>query len=237
MKHIKPAVLPFFLLLAGLILTELLIMNRDLRTRTACAVAGRGMLSMVQQTMEEPPRVALTFDDGPNSKYTPMLLEGLRKRNILATFFLVGENIEGNEEILLEMQKDGHLIGNHTWDHVQLDKISREKALQEIQKTNNRIYEVTGVYPSYIRPPFGAWQKDMELPFTMLPVFWDIDTLDWKSRSTDSILSIVRSQVHDGSILLMHDSYQSSVDAALMIADLLTEQGYDFVTADQLLTL
>ena len=139
MKHIKPAVLPFFLLLAGLILTELLIMNRDLRTRTACAVAGRGMLSLVQQTMEEPPRVALTFDDGPNSKYTPMLLEGLRKRNILATFFLVGENIEGNEEILLEMQKDGHLIGNHTWDHVQLDKISREKALQEIQKTNNLI--------------------------------------------------------------------------------------------------
>lgn len=156
MKRIKPAVLPFFLFLAGLILTALLIMNRDLRTRTACAVTGRGMLSLVQQTMEEPPRVALTFDDGPNSKYTPMLLEGLRKRNILATFFLVGENIEGNEEILLEMQKDGHLIGNHTWDHVQLDKISREKALQEIQKTNNRIYEVTGVYPSYIRPPFGA---------------------------------------------------------------------------------
>ena len=78
MKRIKPAVLPFFLLLAGLILTALLIMNRDLRTRTARAVAGRGMLSLVQQTMEEPPRVALTFDDGPNSKYTPMLLEGLR---------------------------------------------------------------------------------------------------------------------------------------------------------------
>ena len=235
MKHIKPAVLPFFLLLAGLILTELLIMNRDLRTRTACAVAGRGMLSLVQQTMEEPPRVALTFDDGPNSKYTPMLLEGLRKRNILATFFLVGENIEGNEEILLEMQKDGHLIGNHTWDHVQLDKISREKALQEIQKTNNRIYEVTGVYPSYVRPPFGAWIKDMELSVTMLPVFWDVDTLDWKSKNIDSILSIAQKQVHDGSIILMHDGYQTSVDAALKIADLFTEKGYVFVTADQLL--
>lgn len=134
MKRIKPAVLPFFLFLAGLILTALLIMNRDLRTRTACAVTGRGMLSLVQQTMEEPPRVALTFDDGPNSKYTPMLLEGLRKRNILATFFLVGENIEGNEEILLEMQKDGHLIGNHTWDHVQLDKISREKPFRKSRK-------------------------------------------------------------------------------------------------------
>ena len=235
MKHIKPAVLPFFLLLAGLILTELLIMNRDLRTRTACAVAGRGMLSLVQQTMEEPPRVALTFDDGPNSKYTPMLLEGLRKRNILATFFLVGENIEGNEEILLEMQKDGHLIGNHTWDHVQLDKISREKALQEIQKTNNRIYEVTGTYPSYVRPPFGAWIKDMELSVTMLPVFWDVDTLDWKSKSIPSILSIAEKEVHDGSIILMHDGYQTSVDAALQIADIFTRKGYTFVTADQLL--
>ena len=152
MKHIKPAVLPFFLLLAGLILTALLIMNRDLRTRTACAVAGRGMLSLVQQTMEEPPRVALTFDDGPNSKYTPMLLEGLRKRNILATFFLVGENIEGNEEILLEMQKDGHLIGNHTWDHVQLDKISREKALQEIQQPHLRSHwRLSILYPPSLR--------------------------------------------------------------------------------------
>jgi len=192
-----------------------------------------------QELVEEPQearKVALTFDDGP-SEYTVELSRGLKERRVQATFFLLGENMEGRRKMVEELVKDGHLIGNHTWDHVQLDKISREKALQEIQKTNNRIYEVTGVYPSYIRPPFGAWQKDMELPFTMLPVFWDIDTLDWKSRSTDSILSIVRSQVHDGSILLMHDSYQSSVDAALMIADLLTEQGYDFVTADQLLTL
>ena len=194
------------------------------------------VLALTQQESVEK-KIAITFDDGPHPYYTPQLLDGLKERGVTATFFLTGEGAEQNPEIVRRMYEEGHLIGNHTWDHVQLDKISREKALQEIQKTNNRIYEVTGVYPSYIRPPFGAWQKDMELPFTMLPVFWDIDTLDWKSRSTDSILSIVRSQVHDGSILLMHDSYQSSVDAALMIADLLTEQGYDFVTADQLLTL
>ena len=179
--------------------------------------------------------VALTFDDGPIARYTPMLLDGLKKRNIRASFFLIGENIEGNEDILLQMRKDGHLIGNHTWDHVQLDKIPAEKARLEIEKTNNRIYEASGIYPSYVRPPFGAWIKDMELSVTMLPVFWDVDTLDWQSKNIDSILSIAQKQVHDGSIILMHDGYQTSVDAALKIADLFTEKGYVFVTADQLL--
>lgn len=185
--------------------------------------------------VEESPRIALTFDDGPNARYTPMLLDGLKKRNIRASFFLIGENIEGNEDILLQMRKDGHLIGNHTWDHVQLDKIPAEKARLEIEKTNNRIYEASGIYPSYVRPPFGAWIKDMELSVTMLPVFWDVDTLDWQSKNIDSILSIAQKQVHDGSIILMHDGYQTSVDAALKIADLFTEKGYVFVTADQLL--
>lgn len=224
------------------------------RTQFLTSLAGPGMLSLVKQAsakatasenfstdtisglpVEESPRIALTFDDGPNARYTPMLLDGLKKRNIRASFFLIGENIEGNEDILLQMRKDGHLIGNHTWDHVQLDKIPAEKARLEIEKTNNRIYEASGIYPSYVRPPFGAWIKDMELSVTMLPVFWDVDTLDWQSKNIDSILSIAQKQVHDGSIILMHDGYQTSVDAALKIADLFTEKGYVFVTADQLL--
>lgn len=227
------------------------------RTRALTVIAGPGMLSLVNQSLSsdikntaasdlitessdelptrEAPRIALTFDDGPNARYTPLLLEGLRARNIHASFFLIGENIEGNEDILRQMQQDGHLIGNHTWDHVQLNKISCQKAQMEIEKTNNRIYEATGVYPSYVRPPFGAWIKDMELSVTMLPVFWDVDTLDWKNKNIDSILSIAEKQVHDGSIILMHDGYQTSVDAALKIADLFTQKGYVFVTADQLL--
>ena len=229
--------------------------DTDRRTRALTVIAGPGMLSLVNQSLssdikntsatltestaelqtKEAPRIALTFDDGPNARYTPLLLDGLRARNIHASFFLIGENIEGNEDILRQMQQDGHLIGNHTWDHVQLNKISSQKAQMEIEKTNNRIYEATGVYPSYVRPPFGAWIKDMELSVTMLPVFWDVDTLDWKSKNIDSILSIAEKQVHDGSIILMHDGYQTSVDAALKIADLFTQKGYVFVTADQLL--
>ena len=186
-------------------------------------------------TKVEAPRVALTFDDGPNARYTPLLLEGLRKRNIHATFFLLGENIPENEELLLRMQKDGHLIGCHTWSHVQLDKISPSRASREILKTNSLIYHITGTYPTCLRPPYGAWKKDLELPVTMLPVFWDVDTLDWQSQNPENILDIVRKNVQDGSIILMHDSYDSSVRAALAITDELTEKGYDFVTADQLL--
>ena len=186
-------------------------------------------------TKEEAPRVALTFDDGPNARYTPLLLEGLRKRNIHATFFLLGENIPENEELLLRMQEDGHLIGCHTWSHVQLDKISPSRASREILKTNSLIYHITGTYPTCLRPPYGAWKKDLELPVTMLPVFWDVDTLDWQSQNPESILDIVRQNLQDGSIILMHDSYDSSVRAALAITDELTEKGYDFVTADQLL--
>ena len=228
--------------------------SADRRTQFLTSLAGPGMLSLVKQAsakatasedfsigtnagipVEEPPRIALTFDDGPNARYTPILLEGLKKRNIQASFFLIGENIEGNEDILLQMRKDGHLIGNHTWDHVQLDKIPAEKARLEIEKTNNRIYEASGIYPSYVRPPFGAWIKNLELSVTMFPVFWDVDTLDWKSQNVNSILSVAEKQIHDGSIILMHDGYQTSVDAALKIADLFAEKGYVFVTADQLL--
>ncbi len=181
------------------------------------------------------PRAALTFDDGPHATYTPLLLDGLHKRGIHATFFLMGKNIEGKEEIVKQMQKDGHLIGNHTYDHVQLDKLPGDQACQQILKTNNEIYEITGEYPLYLRPPYGAWPKNLELCVTMLPVFWDVDTLDWKSKNVQSVEEIVKREVKDGSIILMHDSFPTSVEAALEIADMLTEAGYDLVTADQLL--
>ena len=110
---------------------------------------------------EDRPRAALTFDDGPHATYTPLLLDGLHKRGIHATFFLMGKNIEGKEEIVKQMQKDGHLIGNHTYDHVQLDKLPGDQACQQILKTNNEIYEITGEYPLYLRPPYGAWPKNL----------------------------------------------------------------------------
>lgn len=208
--------------------------NKEVRLTVAREIAGEGMIGLVEASMEHP-RVALTFDDGPSSKYTSMLLDGLKERGVHATFFLMGKNIEGNEELVRRIQEEGHLIGNHTYNHVQLNKIPRELACEEIQKTNNEIYEVTGVYPTYIRPPFGAWQENLELCVTMLPVFWDIDTLDWKSKNVDSVVNVVKREVRDGVIILMHDEYQTSVDAALKVVDMLLEEGYEFVTVDEMI--
>lgn len=211
--------------------------EKELRVSAAQAVAGKGMLELVKQGREEKPKVALTFDDGPSKRYTPALLDGLKERGVHASFFLMGKNIEGNEEIVRRMEEEGHLVGNHTYNHVQLDKVTRQEAKEEVEKTSNEIFEITGVYPSYVRPPFGAWPKDLEFCITMVPVFWNIDTLDWQTKNADSVVRIVEKNVQDGSIILMHDGYETSVEAALRIVDLLTEQGYEFVTVDELVVV
>lgn len=208
--------------------------NGETSMDLAKAVAGKGMLSLVQSHMEAP-KVAITFDDGPSKKYTPLLLDGLKERGVKASFFILGRNIEGNEELLKRMEEEGHLIGNHTYNHVQLNKVSKAEAKQEIEKTGNEIFEITGIYPIYVRPPFGEWREDLELSIELLNVPWSIDTLDWKTKSVENTVQIVKQQVKDGSIILMHDGYEESVNAAMEIIDMLKGQGYEFVTADKLL--
>lgn len=190
---------------------------------------------MQTKAEDNPPLAALTFDDGPSAVYTPKLLDGLKERGIKASFFLLGRNIPGNEEIVKRMQKEGHLIGNHTYNHVQLNTLSETRAREEILKTNNAIYEAAGIYPQYMRPPFGAWKKNMELCVEMIPVFWNIDTMDWKTQDVSSVLEIVFTEIKDGAIILMHDEYEESVAAALAVADRLQEKGYQLVTVDRLI--
>ena len=223
--------------ICGLAVAAALFFSAGETKKAAEIVAGKGMIGLVRQSATERPKVALTFDDGPSRTYTPILLEGLKERGIHATFFLMGKNIQGNEEIVKQMQEEGHLIGNHTYNHVQLNRISVNQAREEIEKTSNEIYKITGVYPTFIRPPFGAWRKDLELSVSMLPVFWDVDTMDWKSKNVSQVMQIVTGQVHDGAIILMHDGYDTSVDAAFQVADTLTQEGYEFVTVDQLLVM
>ena len=178
-----------------------------------------------------PRRAALTFDDGPNACYTPEVLEILKENEIPATFFLQGQCLAGNEEIVRRMHAEGHLIGNHTFHHVQLTKVSEEEAREEVVKTSNAIYEITGEYPVYIRPPFGEWREGLDLAVTMIPVLWDVDSRDWESQNTASICSAVLPNVKDGSIILMHDGYRATVEALRRIVKELKEEGYTFVTA------
>ncbi len=179
--------------------------------------------------------LALTFDDGPDKDYTKRLLEGLRERGVKASFFLVGENIDGNEELLSQMTKDGHLVGTHCLNHVDLTKKSIEESCRDIWATNEKIQAVTGRYPEYIRPPYGIWSEELEECVGMTPVFWDIDPLDWQVRDAGQIVEHIRKNVKKHQIILLHDTYGTSVDAALAVVDVLGREGYVFVTVDELL--
>ena len=166
---------------------------------------------------------------------TPEVLEILKENEIPATFFLQGQCLAGNEEIVRRMHAEGHLIGNHTFHHVQLTKVSEEEAREEVVKTSNAIYEITGEYPVYIRPPFGEWREGLDLAVTMIPVLWDVDSRDWESQNTASICSAVLPNVKDGSIILMHDGYRATVEALRRILKELKEEGYTFVTVRELI--
>ena len=180
-------------------------------------------------------QVALSFDDGPHAVYTEMLLDGLAERNVKAAFFVVGKNIAGNEKLISRMYQEGHVIGNHTYDHVKLCELSDAEACEQIEKTNTLIREITGTELEFVRPPFGEWNHDMECSFTMIPVLWDVDPLDWTTKNQHQIVQHVLKEVKDGDIILLHDYYESSVGAALQIVDELQKQGYEFVTIDQMI--
>lgn len=183
----------------------------------------------------EKPKVALTFDDGPNEKYTIPLSKELAKRGVKASFFLLGEQIEGNEDMIRQLQKDGHLIGNHGYRHVMLTRLAEKEACEQILTTCKLIYDVTGEYPTYIRPPYGEWNSNLDCGVKLLPAFWTIDSLDWKLKNTDLIVKNVLGEVEDGDIILMHDSFETTVEAALQIVDELLKIGYEFVTVEEMI--
>lgn len=180
-------------------------------------------------------RVAITFDDGPNQRYTSLLLDGLKSRGIKATFFVIGQNIKGNEELLKRIYEEGHLIGNHSYYHSELNKLTIKEATLEIKQTNQIIYDITGYEPEFLRPPFGAWDRSCDCPEEMIPVYWDIDPLDWQVQDATVVVSNVIDEVEDGDIILLHDIYQSSIDAAFAIIDCLQYMGYEFVTVEELI--
>ena len=188
-----------------------------------------------KQDMGNEKKVAITFDDGPNIDYTGKLLKGLKERGVCATFFLLGSEIEKYPELVQQMYEDGHLIGTHSYQHVNLCNLTDEAAIEQIVKTNELLKEITGEIPLFIRPPFGCWRKDLDYETKMIEVLWDIDPLDWCTNNTGIIVNRVLKEVEDGDIILLHDASQSSVEAALQIIDQLLKDGYVFVTVEELL--
>ncbi len=186
-------------------------------------------------TLEMKKKVAITFDDGPNPDYTEELLEGLKERNVTASFFLLGKEAEKFPDIVKKIYEGGHLIGTHSYEHVNLCNLTDEAAVEQVDKTNQVILELTGEYPQYIRPPFGCWKENLDYKTTMMEVLWDVDPRDWATDNSSVIAARVLDKVQENDIILLHDASESSVKAAFQIIDTLQEQGYVFVTVEELM--
>ena len=178
--------------------------------------------------------VALTFDDGPNPNTTPVALELLKKYNAKATFFMVGHAVAGNENIIKQVVAEGHQIGNHSWSHPLLTKISLEQAKSQINDTTEALKKASGQDVHIMRPPYGGINAAIQEAVDQSFILWDIDTLDWKNRNTASIMKEVQ-KAQPGSIILMHDIHQTSIDALPTVLQYLTEQGFELVTVEELM--
>ena|GEM_PF-1208680 len=181
--------------------------------------------------------IALTFDDGPHPKYTGRIINILAEKNAPATFFIVGDRGELHPTLLRRIKQANCEIGNHTYNHIDLSKVSRDEFINQIEKCNRAIYNATGEYPKVYRPPFGRISKANEqyLGGKMKKILWTVDSHDWNTQDKNKIVRQVVSSAKDKAIILMHDFYSQSVDALPDILDELKQQGYEFVTVSELI--
>jgi peptidoglycan/xylan/chitin deacetylase (PgdA/CDA1 family) len=193
------------------------------------------------QVRVDQPYIAMTFDDGPSAENTPRLLEMLKQRNVKATFFLIGQNAASNPDIVRRILADGHEIGNHSWTHPQLSKLSDDRVTAEITQTQDVIKDTSGFTPSLLRPPYGAitprQREWVENRFGLNIILWSVDPLDWKRPGASVITQRILSQVRPGAIILSHDIHKQTVDAMPATLDGLIAKGYKFATVSQLIAM
>jgi len=180
--------------------------------------------------------IALTFDDGPGP-YTAYLLDILDQYGARATFFLIGSKVSGQASVVRSIQARGHQLGNHSWSHPELPKLSVDQIAGEIDRTNEAIRQATGVKPSILRPPYGAVNgvvlEQLRLR-NMSSILWSVDTRDWADRNSQIVCSRAVAGARPGAVILMHDIHQTSVNAVPCILSSLKQQGYSFVTIQRL---
>lgn len=180
--------------------------------------------------------VALTFDDGP-SKYTNKILDVLKKYDACGTFFLIGNKVDFYGDVLKRMLLEGSEIGNHSYDHKLLTRLSKADFQKEISKTQDAIKKVTGFTPTLFRPTYGGYTNILKSYTDLKFVLWDVDSRDWQVKTKDKIIKNILPNVKSGSIILMHDNHEYSLNALEDVLKSLKNQGYKFVTVSELLEL
>ncbi|MCW2928306.1 MAG: polysaccharide deacetylase family protein [Thermoleophilia bacterium] len=185
-------------------------------------------------------RVALTFDDGPNGAYTDSILATLKRRHVKGTFYVIGQQAARDGARLTRMRDAGHAIGNHSWDHSQLTKLSRADVQSQLKRTSDAIERTTGKRPDTFRPPYGARNAavdEVARGLGMRDIIWDVDTVDWSRPGADAIARTAVDNARNGSIILMHDgggNREQTVAALDRVITGLQAKGFELVTVPQL---
>jgi len=185
------------------------------------------------------PYIAMTFDDGPHPRNTPRLLDILRKRNIKATFYVIGKNVKTYPSLTRRIVAEGHEIGNHTWTHGKLSAMSQAAVYNELERTRKTIISATGVQPRTMRPPYGALLQSQRRwihgKFGYPTILWAVDPRDWQRPGPSVVTQRILSNTKRGSIVLAHDLHAPTIDAMPGTLDGLLKRGFKFVTVSQLL--
>ena len=186
------------------------------------------------------PYIAMTFDDGPHATNTPKLLDMAAKRHIKLTFFVIGQCVEQNPAVLRREVAEGHEIGNHTWSHPDLAKLSDDGVRTQLQQTEDIIVKTTGIKPKLMRPPYGALTKRqgqwVNRDFGYKIILWDVDPVDWKRPGSNVIAQRIIAGARPGSIILSHDIHPPTIAAMPQVFDALLAKGFKFVTVSELIS-
>ena len=185
--------------------------------------------------------IALTFDDGPNATLTPKLLDLLAARHLKATFFVIGQNAADHPDVLRRAVREGHEIGNHSWSHPNLGKMSDEAVRRELQKTEEAIVAAIGKKPTLMRPPYGSITANQKRwihnEFGYRIILWDVDPLDWKRPGPSVVTARILKETKAGSIVLSHDIHPPTIEAMPATFDQLMKKGFKSVTVTELLAM
>src|SRR5438309_9822226 len=185
------------------------------------------------------PYIAMTFDDGPSATLTPKLLDLLAAHHIKATFFVIGENVAEQPDIVERAAREGHEIGNHSWSHPNFAKMSEEGVRSQLRRTDDAIKSATGLRPTLLRPPYGSitarekrWIHD---EFGYQIILWDVDPYDWKRPGPAVVRARILKETRPGSIVLSHDVHPGTIEAMPSTFDELEAKGFKFLTVSELI--
>src|SRR2546428_508654 len=234
----------YFICFAGFIATLAFATGKESPTQSSekrePPVATEDSITFSSVHVDEP-YIALTFDDGPSATLTPKLLDLLAAHHIKATFFVIGENVAEHPEIVSRAAREGHEIGNHSWSHPNLAKMSQESVRSQLQRTDDAIKSATGTRPTLLRPPYGSitdrekrWIHD---EFGYRIILWDVDPYDWKRPGPAVVRNRILKETQPGSIVLSHDIHPGTIEAMPSTFDALEARGFKFVTVSELIRM